>query len=160
VKTFKDRNVSERTWLRPVQYVYSEMASGANHSRLTRTTYPYGRSVATVYAGGDRALRYVEANPLRAKLVERAEAWRWSSLCCRERGIGLCAMLDEWPVDHPADWLEIVNEPLPEEELARVHASVRKGRPLGADDWVASAARRLGLGHTLRGKGRPKKHAS
>jgi hypothetical protein len=25
-------------------------------------------------------LRYVERNPLRAKLVKEAEAWRWSSL--------------------------------------------------------------------------------
>jgi len=26
-------------------------------------------------------LRYVERNPLRANLVETADAWRWSSLC-------------------------------------------------------------------------------
>jgi putative transposase len=103
------------------------------------------------------ALRYVEANPLRARLVERAEAWRWSSLCCRERGVGLCPILDEWPVDRPADWVRIVNEPLPEEELARVQASVLKGTPLGKEDWVQAAAGRLGLEHTLRRRGRPKK---
>jgi len=31
-------------------------------------------------------IRYVEQNPLRAKLVERAEDWRWSSLWRREGG--------------------------------------------------------------------------
>ena len=30
--------------------------------------------------------RYVEANPVRAKLVERAEQWPWSGLWCREHG--------------------------------------------------------------------------
>ena len=31
-------------------------------------------------------IRYVEQNPLRAKLVTRAEAWKWSSLYRRRRG--------------------------------------------------------------------------
>ena len=31
-------------------------------------------------------LRYIEANPRRAKLVDRAEQWPWSSLAKRERG--------------------------------------------------------------------------
>ena len=44
--------------------------------------------------------RYVERNPLRAGLVERAEDWRWSSLWHRE------VMKDnfplaEWPVRTP-----------------------------------------------------------
>jgi RHS repeat-associated protein len=35
-----------------VQYSYSEMAGGANHSRLTRMTYPNGRTVHYNYAAG------------------------------------------------------------------------------------------------------------
>lgn len=35
-----------------VQYAYSEMAGGANHSRLTRMVYPDGRSVEFGYASG------------------------------------------------------------------------------------------------------------
>jgi putative transposase len=53
-------------------------------------------------------IRYVEANPLRANLVSRAEKWRWSSLYERlgtSRGL-----LDEGPMALPADWLDIVNE--------------------------------------------------
>ena len=33
-----------------------------------------------------QAVRYVERNALRAKLVKRAEEWRWSSLWRRESG--------------------------------------------------------------------------
>ncbi len=35
-----------------VQYAYSEMPSGANHSRLTGMTYPNGRSLAFNYSSG------------------------------------------------------------------------------------------------------------
>ncbi len=35
-----------------VQYTYSEMASGANHSRLTGLTYPDGRTLTFNYAAG------------------------------------------------------------------------------------------------------------
>jgi len=50
-----------------------------------------------------RTLRYVEANPLRARLVRRAEDWPWSSLAERLRrdrrlvdGPFLLPPLDEW----------------------------------------------------------------
>ena len=35
-----------------VQYVYSEMAGGANHSRLTSLIYPNGKTLTYVYTGG------------------------------------------------------------------------------------------------------------
>jgi hypothetical protein len=35
-----------------VQYAYSEMPSGANHSRLTSITYPNGRVIGYNYASG------------------------------------------------------------------------------------------------------------
>jgi putative transposase len=48
-------------------------------------------------------LRYVEANPLRAKKVNRGRDWKWSSLSARLAQDPL-KLLDEWPVDRPADW--------------------------------------------------------
>jgi putative transposase len=54
------------------------------------------------------AIRYVEANPVRARLVARAELWPWSSLNERLRDIGT---LDDGPIPFPRDeaWLEQVN---------------------------------------------------
>jgi putative transposase len=44
--------------------------------------------------------RYVEANPVRAKLVERAEQWRWGGFWRRaHRGTGL--PLSRWSLDRP-----------------------------------------------------------
>jgi putative transposase len=60
------------------------------------------------------ALRYVEANPVAAKLVERAEHWPWSSLVLR-RSSG-DHLLDPLPVPLPPRWTDYVNEePLPGE---------------------------------------------
>src|SRR5687767_14159928 len=55
--------------------------------------------------------RYVERNPLRAGLVTRAEHWRYSSLWRRQNGDpNVVRFLDEWPVERPTNWLELVND--------------------------------------------------
>jgi putative transposase len=51
--------------------------------------------------------RYIEANPVRANLVETAEEWRWSSLW--ERKTEGRKLLDPSPVALPAHWEKIVN---------------------------------------------------
>ncbi len=79
-------------------------------------------------------VRYVEGNPLRAKLVRRAEDWKWSSLGC---GMKLAdELLAPWPVDRPGGWRSLVNERLQDAEVERVRISIRRDRPLGDDKWV------------------------
>jgi putative transposase len=102
--------------------------------------------------------RYVERNALRAKLVERAEHWRWSSLWARSHPgcVGDCLPLSEWPLPMPTNWTELVNEPITEGELAAVRTSVRRGRPFGEEAWQLATADKLNLQHTLRSRGRPR----
>jgi putative transposase len=99
--------------------------------------------------------RYVERNPLRAGLVQRAEDWRWGSLWRRERG-GADAgpELADCPVPMPRGWCGRVNAvqgPSEEEALRRC---IARGAPFGQDGWVQDA----GLGTTVRPRGRPKKN--
>lgn len=102
-------------------------------------------------------VRYVERNPLRAKLVERAEDWQWGSLWRREqRDRRARAFLSEWPVSRPRNWVARVNQPQTERELQAVRQSVQRGRPFGSETWVRRMAKRLGLESTLRSRGRPK----
>jgi putative transposase len=100
-------------------------------------------------------LRYVEANPLRAKMVERAEQWRWSSLGCDRKLY--TALLSDWPLPRPRNWTALVNEPLSQSDQGRVQVSFDRGRPLGQADWTAQIAKQLGLQHTLNPRGRPRK---
>jgi putative transposase len=100
--------------------------------------------------------RYVEANPLRAKLVDRAEEWRWSGLW-RRLNKSDELQLSSWPVEPPRNWSARVNRQLNDQQIAGIRTCVERGRPLGPEKWVRQVADRLGLSFTLRGPGRPRK---
>jgi REP-associated tyrosine transposase len=104
-----------------------------------------------------KVCRYVERNALRAKLASHAQEWQWGSLWVRSRGQGpLSEALSPWPVNLPRDWVERVNRPQEEKELAAIRRSRDRGQPFGDAEWVAKTARQLGLESTLRPVGRPK----
>ena len=96
--------------------------------------------------------RYVERNPLRARLSARAEEWPWSSLSESPRN-DCRVKLSPWPVDRPSDWQTRVNDP--ESFLTAVRASVVRSRPFGAPDWVEAMALHHGLESSLREPNRP-----
>ena len=100
-------------------------------------------------------MRYVEANPLRGKMVERAQDWPWSSAGCGRKLSE--QMLDAWPVDRPPSWLAMVNRPLSADEAAQVKESLTRGRPFGDEKWTQRITTRLGLQYTLNPRGRPRK---
>lgn len=54
-------------------------------------------------------IRYVEANPLEAGLVKRAEDWRWSSLWLRLNG-DPDGLLERCPIDLPPNWPDYINQ--------------------------------------------------
>lgn len=101
--------------------------------------------------------RYVEANALRAGLVEKAEAWRWSSLGRLDRGLGPQEPeVSEWPVPRPAGWLQWVNEAIPQRDVDSLRQCAQRGRPFGDQTWVETAVKRLGLESSIRRRGRPR----
>jgi putative transposase len=103
-------------------------------------------------------LRYVERNPLRAGLVDRAEDWRWSSLHRRLRGTAdEQALLCESPVPLGSRGVDHVNQPQSEAEAAAIEECLSRGRPYGAEAWQQKVARQQGLEYTFRQRGRPKK---
>lgn len=103
--------------------------------------------------------RYVERNALRAKLVTRAESWRWSSLWQRLHAPE-GTLLTEGPLPLPGDWLDFVNQPQTITELEQLRLSVVRGTPFGTEVWQRRAAEALGLETTLRPRGRPRKQKS
>lgn len=104
------------------------------------------------------ATRYVEGNAYRANLVDRAEAWPWSSLWRRVCGTHeQQLLLAEWPVQIPANWLALVNEPLPRAQIDAIRQCATRGRPFGAPAWQQAIADRLGLRSTPSPRGRPRK---
>ena len=103
-------------------------------------------------------LRYVQRNPLRAKLVKHCEDWRWSGEWIRRRGTAqMRQLLSDWPVERPRGWLSYVNEPQTDAEVAAIRECVRRSRPYGDAPWTKQTAERLGLDWTIRPRGRPGK---
>ena len=100
-------------------------------------------------------LRYIEANALRARLVNDAQEWLYGSL--KERINHERHLLHEPLMELPIDWTLHVNMPLREGELESVRNSVNRQSPLGESIWQEKTAIEHGLSSTLNPRGRPKK---
>lgn len=103
-------------------------------------------------------MQYVEANPLRAGLVERADQWPWSSLAIRCGAEEKEIALDTGPKRLPADWLRLVQATVETDpQWETIGQCVKRGRPYGSAQWTNEVAELLGLESTLRPRGRPRK---
>lgn len=110
-------------------------------------------------------LRYIEANPLRATLVERADEYRWSSYHvhgCGERDelidrLITYEQLASSVAGRARKWVEKVHRPIDEQILARLRRSTASGLPFGDEAWVKRISKQLDLDLTIRPRGRPRK---
>jgi putative transposase len=110
-------------------------------------------------------LRYIEANPLRARIVKDLASYRWSSFPAHSRGVAdpLLDSLPEYeslgrtPAERRARWVRKVQAPQPQTELKRIRECTRTGKPLGEDEWVRTQAETLGIDLNPRPRGRPRK---
>lgn len=113
--------------------------------------------------GEDRLLetvRYIERNPVRAGMVERAEEYPWSSARAH---CGLAApslLAPSRPfLGRVPDW-----KPWLEEDDAaiddRLRESARKGAPFGEDEFVSRLEGELGRSLTPLPRGRPRKEGT
>ena len=125
-----------------------------------------GRFRSPVIQDGDHllvALRYIEANPVRAAMVADPCESTWSSHRCHGAGHA-DPILDSFPEweqlgrtepERRARWRRKVCGEQPAKELDGVRSSVRSGRPYGAEDWVEVISHRLGIVREPRRRGRP-----
>jgi putative transposase len=101
-------------------------------------------------------LRYVQRNPLRARLVQKSRQWQWSGQRARQSNDeSMRSLLYPWPIDTPANWDKWVDTPQTSAEVNAIRNHIRRGRPFGSPNWVQSIARKLDMQWTLRPRGRP-----
>ena len=113
--------------------------------------------------GDDRmrkAARYVERNPVRAKLVKRAEDWSWSSAKFNmgegESQIQIDGIGAYYEVTG-SEWKEYVQEKDEAEFVQEIRTATNMSRALGSAKFIESIERKLGVSLKLIGRGRPSK---
>lgn len=97
-------------------------------------------SEAHLYA----AIRYVENNPVRAKLVKKAEDWEWSSARAHlnsEKGILSLANIDDF-LD-VRDWRDYLGLP-DENTIEKIRENTLNGRPLGSEEFTMKLEEHFG----------------
>jgi putative transposase len=110
-------------------------------------------------------LRYIEANPLRAKIVADPSDYPWSSFPCH--GLGhddpLVSPFPEWnelgksEAERRKRWRTKVRGHQSDAELAAIRNSWRSGLPLGDPQWTEQMAAQLNIPLVPRPRGRPRK---
>jgi putative transposase len=110
-------------------------------------------------------LRYIEANPLRAGLVKRAEQYLWSSYAAHGAGrtdplldpLVTYEQLSPYAQVRQRQWARTVHAPQEERELAVIRRSVDTGLPYGSAAWIKRLSAKLDLDLAIRPRGRPRK---
>jgi putative transposase len=80
--------------------------------------------------------RYVELNPVRAKLCQSPQEWTWSSTLSHieAQSDGIC---DPAPLlKHVDCWLSFLEDGLSEDEIHELQKRENSNRPLGSEDFV------------------------
>ncbi|MFH1202248.1 MAG: transposase [Candidatus Omnitrophota bacterium] len=82
------------------------------------------------------AVRYVERNPARVKIVKRAEDYPWSSAKAHIKRLNGTVLSDFYLLDEIADWSDYLRQEDKEEDLKifRRHGSV--GKPIGDAKFI------------------------
>ena len=109
--------------------------------------------------------RYIELNPLRARIVAEPQDYAWSS--CRYRfGVGTANWLDydsaylglaNNELERRRLYREFLGAAIPSEELTLIREAVQRGQLTGAGRFTEEVAGILGRRVERRGQGRPKK---
>jgi putative transposase len=91
------------------------------------------------------AMRYVSLNPVRARLVDRAEDWRWSSVRAHLAGQDDELVRVAPALERYGDFANFLGSPADYADAWRaLRQSETTGRPLGDDAWITSLEAKTG----------------
>ena len=107
------------------------------------------------------ALRYVDLNPVRARMTDHAESYCWSSATAHLTGRDPFGLIDPaaWEELCPAGGWKDMLQPArgsDEEWAQRLRAATHSGKPLGSQGFIEQMERLTGHSLEIRGPGRPR----
>jgi len=103
------------------------------------------------------AIKYIENNPVRAKLVKNAEMWKWSSAKThlgKERSIlSLVKIKNFLDINK---WGEYLKEDSEKQIEQRIRDNTLLGRPLGSEEFIKKLEHFIGRNLKVNKAGRPR----
>jgi len=150
--------------LRPMRSGDLGRAVGEAHRRYTNFINARGRwaghlfqsRFSSVVLDDDqliRAVRYVSMNPVRARLVNRPEEWKWSSVRAHVSGVD-DALVSVRPVLDRIPHLKDLLQAGLEDDYGELRRAEATGRPLGTPEFVNGLETVLGRKIARRAPGR------
>jgi putative transposase len=82
------------------------------------------------------AVRYIERNPVRAKMVDKAEDYYWSSARSHVFGEKDDILSDFYLVSKIPDWISYLRKETNESDIELFRSHARTGRPLGDEKFI------------------------
>jgi putative transposase len=102
--------------------------------------------------------RYIERNPVRAKIVSKPDEYRWSSAKVNITGKEMDFIKPIWQDDtERKEYSTFLNNPDKEEEIEIIKKSTISGKPIGSKEFLNQMVEALGITINTRPKGRPRK---
>lgn len=106
------------------------------------------------------AIRYVERNPVRARMVRKAERYPWTSAAfhCGLRGDNILSNHNKWSRlnNQIEDWSSWLSEGDMPNELEIIRRNIDKGLACGSDRFINRLEKMIGRSLKFRPQGRPK----
>jgi len=102
-------------------------------------------------------VRYIERNPVRAGIVDRAEDYPWSSARAHILGYGDKLLSPFYLINEIKNWRAYLAGSEKEEEIDIFKKNEISCRPLGSEEFIQKIEAKIGRKISLRPKGRPKK---
>jgi putative transposase len=155
---------SDTDGLRRVMAAVNRRYAGHIHTRLQRSGHfwqgRYG-CVAMDESHLGAALRYIALNPVRARLVEQADQWRWSSLHAQLGRVEDDGLTVTAPVrERYPDFAAIVAAGEDEAMSQRLRRAESIGRPIGSEAFLSRLEGDSGRSFRPARRGRPPRQNS
>lgn len=106
-----------------------------------------------------KVLKYIEANPVAAEIVDKASDYQWSSYdyhTGRKRDDREFKIADMPDMPSPRSWARIVHADMPQSDKDEINQSLKRGAPLGDEEWKKQTVKALDLQSTINKRGRPR----
>ena len=103
------------------------------------------------------AARYIELNPVRARLVDKPEDYKWSSAAAHLKGKDDLLVITKPLLEIAEDWKSFLEEESSAEEMDSLRKHEATGRPLGSESFIKKLEQLFNRIFRPRAVGRPAK---